>query len=588
MKLTSCAAMLLASFGFAAGTDCLAQDAIQVGDVAIDPPTLHSLGFSVPIVTGDADYDAAAAIDFRPVGTANWLPGLPLLRVRPELTSEESPPGLYGLPVPIEQFAGSLLNLAPATDYEVRITVTDPDGGDRTQIIAVTTRARPRSNPAVPRFLPVTDQSGLDAAISAAQPGDVIDIQPGTYSGPITIDASGTAENPIVLRGTAQDDVVIDAQGASYGVSIFGSHVYVEHLTIRGSSWGALTYDTDGVVIRHSRFTDVDRGISARSGTNRNYYICDNRLEGQFNWPNISSSTWNEEGIAVSGQGHTICHNTLSGFGDALGLSNNTDIINAAIDFFGNDVQWTGDDGLELDFAHRNVRAFRNRITNTGMGASLQPAWGGPVYIFNNLFLNVAHSPYKLNNDPSGFYIFHNTSVRSFGPGNFAGFGWPQLGYTQSDGDPAYAGNFQMRNNIVIGSTQPARVTTALILEDIDRNGWAPDGTFQFVDSWSDLADLQANSPYEANGRIVDLADFATPVSLPADYTTPWSGNDMQLGATSAAVDAGEALPTVNEGFVGSAPDMGALEFGQSPPDYGARDNLDTLPPAPPTNIRVD
>ena len=39
----------------------------------------------------------------------------------------------------------------------------------------------------------------------------------------------------------------------------------------------------------------------------------------------------------------------------------------------------------------------------------------------------------------------------------------------------------------------------------------------------------------------------------------------------SAALDRGTKLPTVTDGFAGSAPDLGALERGQAPPQYGPR-----------------
>jgi len=565
-----------------------AADSIGVGDVQADPPTICCLGFSVPIITGDDDYDAVAMIEFRRVGVASWSSGLPLLRVRPELTSEETPPSQYGLPFPTEQFAGSLFRLESGTEYEVRITVTDPDGGSRAQTTMATTRDEPRTNPAVPRQVAVSTTSELSNALDTAQPGDIIQLDSGTYTGPITINNSGTLDNPIVVRGDSADTVTIDATGATYGVTIWGSHVYLEAVTVRGSTWGARSFDTDGIVIRNSRFTDINRGIYAKSGTNRNFYICDNVLEGQHSWPDVSSNTWNDEGIAVSGEGHTICHNTLSGFGDALGLAHDTNIPNVAIDFFGNDVLWTGDDGLELDFAHRNVRAFDNRITNAGMGVSLQPAWGGPVYIFRNQFLNLAHSPYKLNNDPSGFFILHNTSARTLGDGNYGAYAWPQLGYIQSDGDPAYAANFQFKNNILIGLSDPAQVTTDLILEEIDYNGWSPDGTFRFVDSWVNFADLQSNSPYEANGKILSGDIFATSLELPADYTTPWSDSDNTLGQNSAALDAGQLLPNINDGFSGTAPDLGAVEYGETPPSYGVREHVDTMPPAAPQNVSVE
>ncbi len=573
----------------AAAESSLAVDSVQVSDVITDSPTICCLGFSVPI-TGDDDYDAVATIEYRLAGTTAWSQGLPLLRVRPELTSQETTPGQYGLPVPAEQFAGSLFRLAANTDYEVRITVSDPDGGDRVQTVSASTRGVPRSEPAVPRVIAVASSTELNAAISAAQAGDVIELAPGTYSGPITISADGTETNPIIVRGASADTVTINATGAGYGVTIWGSHVYLEHVTVTGSTWGARSYDTEGVVIRNSRFTNIARGIYAKSGVNRNFYICDNILEGQHQWPTVDSSTWDDEGIAISGEGHTVCYNTLSGFGDALGLAHETDIPNVAIDFYGNDVLWTGDDGMELDFAHRNVRAFENRITNAAMGVSLQPVWGGPVYIFKNVFLNLVASAYKLNNDPNGFFIFHNTSARTLGTGNWGAYAWTSLGYTQGDGDPAYAGNFQFKNNILVGLSNPAYVTTDLILEEIDYNGWSPDGAFRFVDTWTNFADLQSNSPYEANGRILDSNTFLTPIVLPADYTTFWSATDITLAEDSLAIDAAQPLPNINDGYSGGAPDLGAVELGEPMPEYGARQPvvIDTLPPAAPQNVSVE
>ena len=73
----------------------------------------------------------------------------------------------------------------------------------------------------------------------------------------------------------------------------------------------------------------------------------------------------------------------------------------------------------------------------------------------------------------------------------------------------------------------------------------------------------------------------------PADYTTFWSGIDVALGQNSLAIDAGQALPNINDGFSGGAPDLGALEFGGAAPTYGVREPIDTLPPAAPQNVSV-
>jgi hypothetical protein len=46
---------------------------------------------------------------------------------------------------------------------------------------------------------------------------------------------------------------------------------------------------------------------------------------------------------------------------------------------------------------------------------------------------------------------------------------------------------------------------------------------------------------------------------------------DFRLKPGSKAVDAGVPIPTVNDGFSGRAPDLGALESGAPPARYGPR-----------------
>lgn len=45
----------------------------------------------------------------------------------------------------------------------------------------------------------------------------------------------------------------------------------------------------------------------------------------------------------------------------------------------------------------------------------------------------------------------------------------------------------------------------------------------------------------------------------------------LELKAGSAAVDQGQVLPNVNDGFAGAAPDLGAHELGLPLPHYGPR-----------------
>ncbi len=58
----------------------------------------------------------------------------------------------------------------------------------------------------------------------------------------------------------------------------------------------------------------------------------------------------------------------------------------------------------------------------------------------------------------------------------------------------------------------------------------------------------------------------------------------MTLRAGCSVADAGVALPNINDGLVGTAPDLGAYELGQPLPTYGPR--LEAVPQAP-ANLRI-
>lgn len=113
-----------------------AQNAIVTGDIALDPATYCCLGVSLPIVSGDDDYDATVSVSYRRPGGA-WRSAMPLMRVRPATVPFE-----FGSSID-EQFAGSIFDLNPGTTYEIRLDVADPDGGNSTQSITTSTRDVP-------------------------------------------------------------------------------------------------------------------------------------------------------------------------------------------------------------------------------------------------------------------------------------------------------------------------------------------------------------------------------------------------------------------------------------------------------------
>ena len=558
---------------------------IRVGEVEIDPPTFHCLGLALPILGGETNYAAWVQVSYRKAG-GTWMDALPLLRVRPETMADAETDDRIGFTVR-EQFAGSIFDLEPDTAYDVRLDVLDPEGGSTTRLVTARTRPLPKGNPLNPRPVPVSDMPQLRAALADAKPGDVITLAEGQYDGAIEIARSGTETNPLFVRGEGRGGAVLNASGAEHGITIRGSNVTVENVTVKSSTWGMRVLDVHDVVIRHLRITDVSMGIDAAGWVdangaiaghrNRNVTICDNVLEGkEAVWPNVDRRLWNFEGIVIVGSGHVVCHNTLSGFGDALGMDKGYrqgrpmqihrewyTTPNRSIDFYGNDVLWGGDDGIELDLSQRNVRAFRNRISNTGMGISFQPIWGGPAYAFRNIIYNTAKSPFKLNNDPSGFYILHNTAVR------------PGTAWIQYSGSAA---NFRFHNNLTIGSrgarrNDPVIMDTKMTLGDINWNGWFPDGPFRFGGvTWRGFDDVRRRSPYERKGVLLRWPVFEKAIPIPADHTPLLRPlDDITLHRDSNAIDAGVVLPNINDHFGGRAPDLGAWERGERPLAYGVR-----------------
>ena len=529
---------------------------LEVGNIEFDPPTIHTIGLSLPVRQGDPSHAPVAKVFYRPAGEHSWKEGLPLQHVRTDTLPRPVPP-----PFPVaDQFAGSVFDLQPDSAYDIKLEVVDPRAaGTLVRVGTVRTRPLPPEDPAVPHPVRIASDAALAFALSRANPGDVIELGAGTYRGPIQVNRSGTAGHPIVLRGSHRDGTIIEAPEAEQAMSVTGAHIIIEHLTLRRSAWGMRIRNTHDVVVRHMRMSGVRYGIDATGGSNRNFYICDNMLSGTgVAWPDTSSRTWNVEGIVVSGTGHVVCHNTLSGFGDALGLSHESDIPNRAIDIFGNDVLWGGDDGIELDFSERNVRAFRNRIGNVGMGISFQPIWGGPAYAFRNVIYNTANAPYKLNQDPSGFHLFHNTAIRP-------GWAWVQHG--------AYVSNFSFLNNVTVGTENAVNVIPVIRAGRIDYNGWMPDGEFVFTDRWTGFSAMREKSPYERHGVLLHPPVFQAPVPIPSRFSAfmrPPSA--VSLHPESNAVDAGLRLANINDVYTGRAPDLGAVERGLEAPHYGVRE----------------
>jgi hypothetical protein len=549
------AACLSASTACWAAT-ALAQAATAPGEVQTPHPTFEHLSVEWPY-TGDDDRDGVVRVRYREVG-GTYREALPLRNVAGGT--------LEGFSW-TRKHSGSVFGLRPDTEYEIELSLTDPDGGSTTRVV----RARTRRIPVAPPDARRRDAtpSTLTATLRDSRPGDLIVLAPGTYTS-FTLPNDGTADRPIVVRGADRGAVVVMGEVRFDGRSF----VHVEDLTVRGQiKFNGAT----GVVVRGCDVRTERDGIVALGRGAVDSYIVDNDVEGATRWEEAALGVDGAnvgEGIVITGAGTVIQRNRVRGFRDAISLLEDAAAIDQrSIDILDNDVYVGADDGIEADFAMGNVRVMRNRITSSFIGISSQPSLGGPTYFIRNVMFNVAYIPFKLYRGSRGDVVLHNTVVKCGDAlAIYAGRTWSDAWFRNNlfiggSGGGSYGGYANGDGAVAVLADADASC-------DLDFDGFGSIGTGTFrgrigATRFASLAELRATTT-ERNAVQVDLGVFATPPPFPSSGPFPERAPaDLRLAAGGAAVDRGTPLPNVNDGFAGAAPDLGAYEAGAGAPSYG-------------------
>ena len=550
-------------------------DEITPGRFIVDSPTLENLGFRW-YVEGDSNRNATVTVAFREPGQDDWSEALPMLRVHHEISNQDYEPYRVG-----NLFAGSVLFLKPATDYEVRLIMRDPDGGAPAEprIVSVATRGEPQAA-STGRTIHANPTTGLMAAYEQARPGDVILLQPGVYKGPFELRKSGEPDRPIVFRGAGDGEVILEMDGPqqrSRIVSIAGTdHLLFEDLSFRNAHTAIYSGKpgSAGITIRRCRISDVIRGISTESENSRDWYIADNEIAG-------INSTWyprpedymspSHTGVNVYGQGHVVCYNRITRFSDSLAIANFGPPVDdvekhcVAIDFYGNDLSRAQDDTLETDYGCHNVRVYRNRCYNTHTALSTQPFYGGPVYLIRNEAYSITALNFKLNNYPAGILAYNNTVCAA----------------RQGFSPPAIWQNGHFRNNLFMGGQGYAMETGSPSQSStLDYNGYrrnAPERFLKWIDAernvgrYQSIEELHRATGLEEHGLEVDYDIFVGAGPPGEGRTYQPSDYDLRLTSEANCVDAGTTIPQVTNDYSGAAPDLGCNELGRDAPHYGPR-----------------
>ena len=635
--LTALLVFAAASFGMQSG-----NNAVVPGEFIVEPPTLMNLGFEWKI-QGDDNRNATVAVQYRKKGQSEWREALPLLRIGEEKVWRAREFLEYWTP---RLFAGSILDLEEGTTYDCRLTMSDPDGiqGQAIQNVAVTTRSVPKIYAGgrtlhvyPPDYQGPREQPSFNGLKEAyygpgtgdwnvvrerpVQPGDVILVHAGLYKadrsdyvtpysvpfdGTYVLTIDGTPEKPIVIKGAGDGEAIFDGNGCHRLFDIMAAdYNYFEGITIRNTDIAIFAglkdvLGSSGLVVRNCRMEDVGIGVTTEYAGSKNFYIADNVFVGRddryrlIGWASFGKykphPVKSYYGVKVYGQGHVICHNSVSYFHDGICVSTYGTPPKAqhekavAIDIYNNDIHVMVDDFIETDGGVHNIRVMRNRGFNAAQhGLSAQPVFGGPAYFIRNIVYSVPMGGGIKNGgaNPAGVLVYHNTFVAE--NSNVRG-----------------NSNMHYRNNLILGTDHPEKPVlgklTYTAYTSLDYNGYRPNrsGRPQYIwkapaagtlrdynlqgtggsQEFATLADFVRATGQEQHGREVDYDVFVN--VRPPDPKRPHAiyesrDHDFQLRPGGRAVDAGCKLPNVNDGFAGSAPDLGALEIGSSVPGYGPR-----------------
>ena len=546
------------------------QDATYPGEITTPYPTLTCLAFEWEI-KGDDNQDSKVEVVFRISGEETWITAMPLVRIPAGSTGKRTTPTYTWK----NKHSGSIFNLEPDTKYEIRLSLTDPDGGEATELVKAHTRPVPgeAENSRIIKVNPKT----LEKAAMFAEPGDILLLSPGYYDH-FTMPVDGKPGKPIVLRADNAHPVI----GSTFNsVSLeHRKHVIIDGLTV----WGPvrLRWAQDVAVV----YCDIQSqfGVIAQEQPGcKNCYIADNTVSYKIPWVAESvgsGSIWGGpanigEGIELTGPGNVICHNRVSGFRDCISTMEDLWVYDQmCIDIYNNDISEGPDDAIEIDFAMNNCRVMNNRITNCGMGLSSQPGLGGPIYFMRNVMYNIAMAPFKLERRSYGNLFLHNTVVKS-GDGLFEHHGQNEFFTTV------------WLNNLCIGGSgggKNGRYSSGEGLA-VSLPGYNATCTFDYnavgaanVPFAGKIGDQHFTSLKELNGLTdskhsvrVEMDVFAEDIEFPDPVFPERLPQDLRIVSGSAAADAALLLPNINDDFTGKGPDIGAYEIGKPLPHYGPR-----------------
>ena len=205
-------------------------------------------------------------------------------------------------------------------------------------------------------------------AVSVLQPGDTLQVMPGTYNEALILSASGTASAPITVIGNG---AVLDMQKSkTTGIKISGSYLTVSNFEVTGAQNAGI-------------------GIPGKYVTVKNNILHDNVTDNGYGTCGTGGSWSSALKVGVGGQNITVDSNKVynncgEGIAITRGVSvvvkNNTSYDNWAQNIYIDNSPYTTVQSNMVYCTGARLRADGKRPSGIGLGEEYYSGWGAQMH----------------------------------------------------------------------------------------------------------------------------------------------------------------------------------------------------------------